>query len=728
MRVQVLFIFLVLLAMALPSSAQSIISQEVGAGYVKTCYDNGKCTQRTATTYPLSNGSYSLTHIGNISYNASQNSMDLKFDGGWIQVRPWTGGLPIDYILDNQGGQVSMYSGWYSENWRTQGQGSWVVQTPLSHILEVDYQNLTLKRKMGLLDGGWLNVTYIIRDGQLKFDVNRTAGNLGRKERVTYGIDIINGKGKILNTSKQFNPELSDKIFMLWDYSDVYPASFNNTTGQWLDGHNSTSFIDQGGSRYNFQVELNGSTIMGQGVKDSFDPSWTTSGSVSWTNTSYINSSVFAANQTIFLYSPRTTTTSRGYNFNENTGTVAYDINATPINLISLTASSWITNAVSGSGYDTSTTNARNTTLSSLMPNSGTIIGWFRPTAEINSSTLQIIMYDQNYIECGWVASDTRFYCQVYDTAFRPTYSPSGVVFSAGSQYWFKYRYRANLLQLEIGNTTGYYSTTTTTTYSGTLGTAALQSIGIGGRRGTNTLRFNGQVDEFYHLNTIESGGVFNPDGYTQHWYNSGTGNETYQIDTNVTTLANTNYSVFYRANGTGSWTVIGTANATANQSISLSTKYQNTDVKVELYGNTTATPELLSITFWTQTAGAADTTFTVSLPAGYTYLQYAPSNSTATNFYPSGQNSTQPFFNVSNQGSSAQSFRFYLNSTVSGISDYADLNSDHTSGKIAVNVSTSTVIVSSLATGSSQNVWMLIDLNRPVPQNTNKSLTINSS
>lgn len=92
-------------------------------------------------------------------------------------------------------------------------------------------------------------------------------------------------------------------------------------------------------------------------------------------------------------------------------------------------------------------------------------------------------------------------------------------------------------------------------------------------------------------------------------WYDSGTGNETYQLDVNFSTIpTNTNYTTYYRQNATGDYVQVGTANNNANQSISLSTKYQNTDVIVQLFGNTTARPELMSITFQTQSSSV--TTF----------------------------------------------------------------------------------------------------------------------
>ncbi len=122
------------------------------------------------------------------------------------------------------------------------------------------------------------------------------------------------------------------------------------------------------------------------------------------------------------------------------------------------------------------------------------------------------------------------------------------------------------------------------------------------------------------------------------------------------------------------------------------------------------------------------DTSFTVTLPVGYTYMTFSPPNSTAKYFYPTGQTSSIPFLNITNNGNIAQTFRFYLNATISNIDLYADLNNVHSSGTILINTTTTTAVVSNLASLSSQNVWMFSNFSRPIPQNTNKTLTINSS
>lgn len=102
-------------------------------------------------------------------------------------------------------------------------------------------------------------------------------------------------------------------------------------------------------------------------------------------------------------------------------------------------------------------------------------------------------------------------------------------------------------------------------------------------------------------------------------WYDTGTNNQTYKIWTNVTTPSNTNYTVWYRQNSTGEFTQLG-GNYTENQSIDIPTKYQNTDVRIRLTGNQTTTPEVISITYFTES--------TITTPD---YMPPAPTNLTNT-------------------------------------------------------------------------------------------------
>ncbi|MDJ1420766.1 MAG: GDSL-type esterase/lipase family protein [Candidatus Methanoperedens sp.] len=83
-------------------------------------------------------------------------------------------------------------------------------------------------------------------------------------------------------------------------------------------------------------------------------------------------------------------------------------------------------------------------------------------------------------------------------------------------------------------------------------------------------------------------------------WHDAGTGNEIYKIGVSAITPANTDYTVWYRQNGTGGFIQVGGV-YTGNNTIALGSRYRNTDVRIALNGNQKATPELISITFYTQ-------------------------------------------------------------------------------------------------------------------------------
>ena len=87
-------------------------------------------------------------------------------------------------------------------------------------------------------------------------------------------------------------------------------------------------------------------------------------------------------------------------------------------------------------------------------------------------------------------------------------------------------------------------------------------------------------------------------------WYDAGTGNETFKFDINTTTPASTNYTVWYARNSTGSYSQLGGILKNKSSLLITGTRHQKTDVQVRLAGNTTATPELISITFYSQAVG----------------------------------------------------------------------------------------------------------------------------
>jgi peptidoglycan/xylan/chitin deacetylase (PgdA/CDA1 family) len=120
------------------------------------------------------------------------------------------------------------------------------------------------------------------------------------------------------------------------------------------------------------------------------------------------------------------------------------------------------------------------------------------------------------------------------------------------------------------------------------------------------------------------------------------------------------------------------------------------------------------------------DTSFSVTLPIGYTYLRFNATNSTVNNLNPDGQNSSQPFFNITNNGNVNQRFNLNLSNTVNNIITYADLSNNFSVGKIEINTSSATIIPS-MNPGTSQNIWMIIDAKNAPVTNTNVTLMMNS-
>ena len=125
--------------------------------------------------------------------------------------------------------------------------------------------------------------------------------------------------------------------------------------------------------------------------------------------------------------------------------------------------------------------------------------------------------------------------------------------------------------------------------------------------------------------------------------------------------------------------------------------------------------------------SAASDTSFTVTLPAGQTQINFTAVKSIDTMLEPDGQNSTIPIVVVENTGNIAQSFRFYMDSTVSNILTYTSLTND-LSNPVEINTTTTTVIISNLAASDSDDVRMYCNLTRPSPGSSEKTLTVNSS
>jgi len=79
----------------------------------------------------------------------------------------------------------------------------------------------------------------------------------------------------------------------------------------------------------------------------------------------------------------------------------------------------------------------------------------------------------------------------------------------------------------------------------------------------------------------------------THNWTD---GNVTGSIIANITTPDNTNYSIYYRESGIGDYVPLA-SNQSGNGTFSITTRYQNTDARVQLFGNGTVSPEIEKLT-----------------------------------------------------------------------------------------------------------------------------------
>ena len=120
----------------------------------------------------------------------------------------------------------------------------------------------------------------------------------------------------------------------------------------------------------------------------------------------------------------------------------------------------------------------------------------------------------------------------------------------------------------------------------------------------------------------------------------------------------------------------------------------------------------------------ALDTTFTVTLPIGYTYAHFQPPNSTAKNYSCNGQNLTTAFYNVTNTGNVNLDVRMKLNATITNIILRADTDNNPSGSSIIQ--TTLVTIYSSLTQSNSIDIWIWSDFNHTTQQTTNKTLSIN--
>jgi len=111
----------------------------------------------------------------------------------------------------------------------------------------------------------------------------------------------------------------------------------------------------------------------------------------------------------------------------------------------------------------------------------------------------------------------------------------------------------------------------------------------------------NSYWDNFTVRQLDDDGNVITSGNFTS-WKNWTDGNVTYKIVVNATTPENTNYTILGRQNATGDFQQLSSSGLTGNTTLGIGAPlYENLDVRIQLFGNETATPELISVTYYAQ-------------------------------------------------------------------------------------------------------------------------------
>ena len=124
------------------------------------------------------------------------------------------------------------------------------------------------------------------------------------------------------------------------------------------------------------------------------------------------------------------------------------------------------------------------------------------------------------------------------------------------------------------------------------------------------------------------------------------------------------------------------------------------------------------------------DTSFTVTLPAGYTYAHFnltgVENPSTQTNYPPEGQSDTQAFYEITNTGNVNLTVKMKINATIPNVILKADTD-NNPSGAKEINTTYAT-LCEDLPPDDYLNVWLWTDLSHAEEQETEKELEINVS
>jgi len=527
------------------------------------------------TTYPMIwNGTYASENINYMTYWST--GYDMFWNGGLLQT-VWDGVYAYDKIAyPNNGTAISPWAMWHIESYNPTNK-KWVETIPISNTF-IKIDNSTLKRVMTMGSGEKFNITYHNEGTKIKQDLE-LSNVLAREYRLTYRIDSVAAQDVNPNTTK-FTPGFFNN-FTLFDVADVIPytvnRTLNETTGNWsgdgsyLYGWNTTASISITDRKMYFT--LTNGQVMAVGQTTLIDPSWSTNGSTTpaWQSTSKSNVTEDIGDHNIKV------------------GVFADNFNDNNYNGWGVTVGTWTANNgyinVTGVGYPYLYYSFPINSMELLISGK-----YMFPSSDFTTTIVLSLYNGTNY-----------YYLEKYKSGtfrilkYTGSYSfPVTTSYSQPADTWIKYsmyRNKTGVMQLYINDAP--------------VGSSASETV----FQQFDTIKLyadNATASKIAYWDDLRIS--TSTSGNLTAWHDSGSGNETYQIDVNASGGTNANYSAFYRTNGTGAWTAIGTPNSTANQSITLTTKYQNTDVKVGLYGNSTVTPELTQITFWTQASGEGAT------------------------------------------------------------------------------------------------------------------------
>lgn len=596
-----------------------------------------------------------------------------------------------------------------------------------------------------------------------------------------------------------------------------------NVSGEWLPNYKYKNIGDELRLYYNQVARDFG--IASTEITFNFN-SYVINGSTGWANTSYSN---FAYDRnTGYLILPDNVTDGLVlyHKMSGSGGITSYDMNLTSDNNGTLTDMN--------TGLDNCTGNCSGWNSSGKYGNCIVFDGvddyvatTFNANQDIgcgNPFTIEAWIYlkiNNDYAAVLYGGGTSRFYFIIKDT--NNPFIGMGDWFSETSGVPITMNTWQHFVTTYDGTNVKVYVNAGTPWDSGNIGSKDFDNVNLG--IGGPFYLFNGFIDSvriynrtltYDEINQTMSNTMVTTDNVT-HWHDAGSGYRTASFIVNMTTPTNTNYTVWYADNGS-SFTQIG-GTYTGNQTPSITgTKYQNTDLRIVMNGNTTATPEEMEVTFVTETSAAApsitswqnnktsnntldftintseevnfnatanqtittwnwykddvdqswnydnitlnwsstglkhvvvnatnangtsssitwnvtvesltDSSFTVTLPAGQTAINFTATTSKDTLLQPDNQTAGTPIINVTNTGNIQQSFRFYLNSTVTNVLTYISLSSD-LSNPVELNTTTTTIIITNLAASDSDNVWMYCNLSTPAPGTTGKLLTVNSS